>query len=432
MPDITEMNVDRFLNIHFPKLCPKTSGQLTGIIVSTICSSKAWHGHCCNTSSWQVQAIHCSCCHQKCQCGIKTTGNTDDHAFTMGMLHTFLQSHGLDGKNLLTTFLALLLPSRHEGSLVHITVKRCIRGFHLISYFHITIRICSYIIGRIMSSLSHQTFNVQVSIDSLVGESFRLCQHGAVLCDQMMSPEYQIRGGLSFACAGVDIAAYQTAGLNLHQIPAIGILAGNLITGRQIDDHSRTVHGVADAGRIGRPQIFADLRCHLQARHGFTGKQKICSKGNSCPILPCNRSASNRCCRKMTRLIELTVIGNICLRHQSQQISVRISSCHIVELSVYFQWKTCKEKTVHAFTCRYDLLQRFFRSFQQNILAEQVGTGVTGNAKLRKYNDPGTLLPGFPHQTDGFLCIVLCISHANLRRDRCCLHKSIFHLICSF
>ena len=45
------------------------------------------------------------------------------------------------------------------------------------------------------------------------------------------SAKYQILGGFTLSCCGVNIAAHQSGRLTLHQITAVGILANHLITG---------------------------------------------------------------------------------------------------------------------------------------------------------------------------------------------------------
>ena len=82
-----------------------------------------------------------------------------------------------------------------------------------------------------MSSFTDQTFHVQISVDRLIGKSLRFCQDRTIFCDQMMSSKDQIRRRFSFSCAGIDISAYQAAGLKFHQISSIGVFSSDFITG---------------------------------------------------------------------------------------------------------------------------------------------------------------------------------------------------------
>ena len=150
----------------------------------------------------------------------------------MDVAHSFLKSHSLNVQNLLTAHITLFFYRRYERIGSKLPGKRGLFHFHIKRY-DLAVSIIRCRIGGKSSSLICQSLHINFSVDHSVLEALRLCQHGAVLCDQILSAKYQILGGFTLSCCGVNIAAHQSGRLTLHQITAIGILAYHLITSRK-------------------------------------------------------------------------------------------------------------------------------------------------------------------------------------------------------
>ena len=107
MSDIPEMDCYRFADIYFPQCCPQFFRKVAGIPIRSVCGSETRHRNCGDLFSRHAEEIKCSGCHQQCQCGIKSAGDTDDSALAVSVFQTFLQSHRLDRQDLVTSFFTL-------------------------------------------------------------------------------------------------------------------------------------------------------------------------------------------------------------------------------------------------------------------------------------------------------------------------------------
>lgn len=77
--------------------------SVAGILISSVCGSKAWHGNTVDILSVRTGKVKGSCDHKQCQCGIQTSGKSHCCLMAMDMIHTFLKSHCLDIQDFITT-----------------------------------------------------------------------------------------------------------------------------------------------------------------------------------------------------------------------------------------------------------------------------------------------------------------------------------------
>ena len=107
MSDIPEMDCYRFADIYFPQCCPQFFRKVAGIPIRSVCGSETRHRNCGDLFSRHAEEIKCSGCYQQCQCGIESSGDTDDRTLAVSVFQTFLQSHRLDRQDLVTAFFTL-------------------------------------------------------------------------------------------------------------------------------------------------------------------------------------------------------------------------------------------------------------------------------------------------------------------------------------
>ena len=94
----------------------------------------------------------------------------------------------------------------------------------------------------------------------------------------------------------------------------------------------------------------------------------------------------------MSLLIKFIVVGNVGLRHKSQDISMIQYSCRIVKLAIFPHRKTYKNQRIHIPGLFCQSKQALPRTVQKPSLQKQILAGIPGNAKLRKYHDSISLI----------------------------------------
>ena len=253
----------------------------------------------------------------------------------------------------------LFLIARNKRGFIYIPFQRTVQRLHDIRRHCIIRRIRCRFKGRDAPAFPCQPLNIQLPIDRFIQKTAGFLQQTSVFADQMMPAEYQIRRRLPLPGAGIDITARQPSGLDPDQIPSVRLLARDLITGRQIYNHSCPMQRMAHSGRLRRPYILADLRRRQKSRHISAGKENIGSKGHL-KTLPVNKCIFLRRFCKITRLVKFTVIRNAGLGNQTQKPAVREACRHVIELSFHLQRNPHKEQPVHPFTGFDHCKKRFF------------------------------------------------------------------------
>ena len=92
-----------------------------------------------------------------------------------------------------------------------------------------------------------------------VGEARSLDEELTDLGDKALTREDGIRGALTIASGGVDIAAEVLRGEPADEATQIGILPCQLVARREVEDDLCPIECQARPWGVGRPHIFADL-----------------------------------------------------------------------------------------------------------------------------------------------------------------------------
>ena len=239
------MHVDCLFDVDLAQRCSKLLAQKAGIIIRSVCRSKAWHCHCCDFLSRNSQHIKRSCRNKKCQCRIQSAGKSNHSALSMDMCQACFQSHRLNIQNLITSSVAFFLHTRHERLRIEGSGKLCLLFLNLELCFIIK-NVIFVLVPRKQirghsAPLVNKTLQIQICINGSGSKTFALSQKHTIFCNQIMSAINNILRGFSFAGRSIDIAAEQSCRLVADQTSAIGILANHFITRRQIDNECRTV-----------------------------------------------------------------------------------------------------------------------------------------------------------------------------------------------
>ena len=106
---------------------------------------------------------------------------------------------------------------------------------------------------------------------------------------------------------------------------------------------------------------------------------------------------------------------------------------HIVKLAVFLPWKTYKYQCVHLPAFLHNGKERFLCPIQQNLLPEQIFTGITGDAKLWKNNYLCSAFCSHPHIFTNLFRIIFTVRHTDIRCYCRCFYKTIPHnSVCPF
>ena len=130
MSDVTEMNIHRICDRNLDQSCSDFLRHLTGILISSVCCTKARHCHSNDILLISSKHVKCACRYKQCKCRIQTSGNADNSSSCIRMSQTFLQSHCLDRQDLLTALCAGLFIRRNERLLRKCSCQKCLCLFH--------------------------------------------------------------------------------------------------------------------------------------------------------------------------------------------------------------------------------------------------------------------------------------------------------------
>ena len=97
LSDITKMLCHGSFYIHLSQSGAQGPCQGAGIVVGSVRGSEAGHGHRGNVFPFQSQQVEGTNGHQQRQCGIQSSGDTNDRTLTSGMLKSLLKSVRLNG-----------------------------------------------------------------------------------------------------------------------------------------------------------------------------------------------------------------------------------------------------------------------------------------------------------------------------------------------
>ena len=148
-------------------------------------------------------------------------------------------------------------------------------------------------------------------------EAFTLDKQSAILENHGVATIHHILCRFAKATRGIDVATHGACTLLSHQRTQVVVLADEFIAGREVQDDVRTSHRQIVAGRNGCPDVLADFDAKLDVTHleelGFGRQTDWCASQIDIGIVQVLRRG------KPTFLVELVVVRQIGLRHDTQQ-----------------------------------------------------------------------------------------------------------------
>ncbi|MPM69259.1 hypothetical protein SDC9_116203 [bioreactor metagenome] len=180
------------------------------------------------------------------------------------------------------------------------------------------------------AALAHKLGHVDFAYGHLTRERRALSEQNAVFRDQVMAGKDHIGCRFAFACVAVDIPAYESRALARYELAAEFVLADGFIACREVCNDECARDGVADARRVGYPQILADLGSEHEAFHRAVFKEKLCTERHALAKQGDMQRFSRSCC-EVALFVKFVVIGKVGFRYEPQKFSAVHNGCTVVE-----------------------------------------------------------------------------------------------------
>ena len=293
--------------------------------------AKAWHRNAHNSLTVESKFVECAHADKQSQRGIQSATDTNDNILAVGMHQSFSQSCSLNIQDILAGGIHLVI-GRNERMGIDFSgqIER-----HLRDVLGTDDSSMGVALGidkrRIYMAISAQALNVNLCGLQLwlEGETLTLSQQLAVFENHGISAIDHVLRRFAKTAGGIDVAADGARTLLSNQRAQIGVLADELIAGREVDNDVSTSHCQVIAGRNWCPYILTDLYAKLDALIGLEHfrfgryRNRCTSQINVCGIQILRGG-------KPALLVELIIVGQIGLRNNTQQRTA-LDDCRTVE-----------------------------------------------------------------------------------------------------
>ena len=427
LADILKVLLYRLADIDAPEGGAQAARQLHGVVPGAVGGTEAGHGDGDNIAGGTAEQFHRHGGDQNGQGGVQPAGESHHGSFGPGVLQPLLETQGGDLDDLLAALGPLAAVLRDEGRGGDMTGQG--RGA----------RLQGEIPGGGLPArggervhpppLIGQRVHIQLG-DGEAGGKAPLGQQPPVLRNQVVAGEYHVSGGLPLPRVGVHIAAAEPGGLSGGQFPAVSGLAHRLIAGGEIQNQRGSLRRQAQGGRLGGPEILADLHAdgesrHLRAAEHQTGGEvhrRLSREGDGAArppqVLPGGKPAG---------LVELTVVGDMGLGHQAEELPPADYRGAVVELVPVPHGQAQSRHHVQVLGGLQYGGEGLLGAPEQGVLQKQIAAGVPGEAELGQGQHPHSLCRRLPHQVEAGLGVVPAVRHFDSRRARRRLDKAVSH-----
>ena len=239
--------------------------------------------------------------------------------------------------------------------------------------------------------------------------------------------------GSRFADAGrrINIPAMHTRALLFDHLFAENMLADDAVGRGEVEDDLRSLNSQLGGRRQRTPQILADLYTkgispraeqqirserHFAAPQFNLGNTRSDTSGR---VLACRTAA-----REPAFLIELTGIRQVDLRHYAHYLTVRHDERAVEQVVIHLQRSAHKHNNRLAARIIAQRLQLAHRALLQCLREEQIRTGVTCKAQLRKTDNLHAFRNRLVYLSTYLLGVIAAIRHAHGRHRRRHTYKS--------
>ena len=255
------------------------------------------------------------------------------------------------------------------------------------------------------------------------------CKNRPVFRNQMVPREDHVLRRFRRRRAAVDIAAGQPRRRCADQHPAVIRLADHLVGGREVQNDRRTACTEPGRRRAGDPEILAEFHAEGIILHAGAAEQKGCSERH---VLAAERDCIGLSFQrfrggKLPQFIEFTVIWQMRLRHDAEQLSRVDDRCAVIEFSAEAQRKPDCRDWVKALRRLHNLRQRRFDRAEQAVREKQIAAGVARQAKFRQRQQIHARRVRLTHPRKDLLRIVLHIRDHDIDCPCRNFDKTIFH-----
>ena len=179
--------------------------------------------------------------------------------------------------------------------------------------------------------------------------------------------------------------------LMLDEVHQVGVLADEFVARRQVHNHVGAVNGGDAARRSGDPQVLTDLDGDT-CTTGF--KELVCPEGHFLAshrdaVLAGNRGDVAR--GEPALLVEFFIVGDIGLGYHPHVTVVQHHGA-VEQVTAATQRRSHDSHHRRVLIAVTQRDQRLLGSIQQQLVAEEVGTGVTCHTQLGQRHDVGSRL----------------------------------------
>ena len=212
----------------------------------------------------------------------------------------------------------------------------------------------------------------------------RFGQEHPVLGNQAVTAKDEVGGGFGGTGARISVGRDAPPRLSDDEPVAVFILADCFVARREVQQHVRASERLEGARRRRHPQVFADLDSH-DDRSRF--EQQIdaewrlpSAKIDRRPLVTPRRG-------EPAALVELLVVRNVLLRHDSEHLPVEQHRRRVVEAVLNDDRQSDHHQLLPS-ASRCGQLQRLVNGgIKKRLLSEQVGARVARDAKFGKEHD---------------------------------------------
>ena len=478
VPDVLEMLQHRGLDIDLAQRRMQESRQRHRIVVGAVRGAEGRHGHRDDVLAREAQHVEGARDDKQREGRVEAAGDADHGRLTAGVLESLLQSECLDREDLIAAGIALRSATRYERLRVDIApevgcvrrelsgqclrrhaggrAERCllaeaglkdllkgllarlrIRGRNLLRFsarrlyrrreaeLHDAVRVTERIIdvreGRHAGALLRDALEVDIRDVETGIEAFSFRYDGAVLRDDILATEDQVRGRLPVAGIGITVDGYKPRTGRADQLPAVVVLADRLIGGRGVRDHRRTGQHMAGRWRIQHPDVLTDFTCEAEIRTVQRFHEDVHAEWNRVLLARHRRAMRQRHDTRLPRrkpatLIKLAVVRQVLLRNQCEDAAGVQHRHTVIQLVVNHIRHTDHRHELRTTRRLRHLIERRRSPLDQNRLVKQIRTGIRRQHQLRKHQQRNTLTICLPDLAKHRIGIKTHISNFDFRR----------------
>ena len=249
VPDVLEMLQHRGLDVDLPQRRVQKARQRHRVIVGAVCGAERRHGHGNDVLAREAQHVEGARDDEQREGRVEAAGDADHGRLTAGVLESLLKSECLDREYLIAAGVALRGATRYERLLVNIAPEvgcvrcessgQCLRrhagGRRREAELHDAVLVPERTVdvreGRHAGTLLRDALEVDIRDVETSVEALSLRHDGAVLRDDILPTEDQVRGRLPVAGIGITVDGNDPRTGRADQLPTVAVLADRLIGG---------------------------------------------------------------------------------------------------------------------------------------------------------------------------------------------------------